>query len=310
MRDGVAIIPIFDQDQTTFYRHSFRDMEFPEFIGKPNQYVMGGFGAYGNPASFHNPIVREMRRHAYPIVKNFLMRHFPDGYYLEQLFDRMCVRRAGTSTTRESWHRDISVKKHQDDRVFGGWINLDDKPQYFSCAIGTHLDHTEKTGFVRNDKPEQTATRVEIPSGHAILFFQDILHQVLPQRQKTDSFRLFQSFRISRQPESLFGQDKIDIWIGDQSTPLLPSGQHPPMYSSNHSSVFLFSGGNNDPLVFSHQFHSQCLISKICNGQKNLGRPYQIVHRFMTSLRDYQLALYPPYTDQDSLLFYPQQLKE
>lgn len=272
---------------------------------------MGGFGAYGNPASFHNPIVREIRRHAYPIVKRFLVGHFPDGYYVEQLFDRMCVRRAGTSTTRESWHRDISVKKHQDDRVFGGWINLDDKPQYFSCAIGTHTDTDDGsgTGFVRNDKPEK-ATRILIPSGHAILFFQDILHQVLPQRQKTDSFRLFQSFRISKEPNPLFGKDRIDKWIEDQATPLLPSGQHPPMYSSNHSSVFLFSDGKNDPILFSSQFRSQCLTHKVCNGQKHGGRSYQIVHRFMTSLHDYQLPLYPPYSNEDALIFYPQQLKE
>ena len=38
---------------------------FPEFVQdgkKPlEMYVMGGFGALGNPASFHNPFVRKLR---------------------------------------------------------------------------------------------------------------------------------------------------------------------------------------------------------------------------------------------------------
>ena len=42
---------------------------------------------------------------------------------LEILFDRFCIRREGTSTTRESWHRDVCTDKLPDDIIIGGCRN-------------------------------------------------------------------------------------------------------------------------------------------------------------------------------------------
>lgn len=335
-QDGVAIVPIFSSVKT--YQDRLKNLQFPEFVDNPIIHVMGGFGGYGNPSSFHNQVVRDMRLEAFPIMKQFFQQQFQKHqnkiikkFYIEQLYDRMCVRKKGSSIPRETWHRDISpmvveltdkkTKEYQvkpDEHVFGGWINLDEESQYFSCSIKTHKDKflmkKKGNGFVLQTKPDSattSSTMVEIPSGHAVVFYQNILHQVLPKKQKKDSFRLFQSFRVvssDTTPQPLHGHDTIEKWIETQATPLLPSGQHPPMYSTNHSSVFLFSGGKNDPLVFSKHLHPICLVSKTCQGEKNKGRSYSIVQRFMTSLHDYQLPLYPPYTQEEKNIFFPQEL--
>ena len=67
-------MPVLDEQKLMRARHDFtRTLQaFPEYKrslhnpdqtagGNPLVYVLGGFAALGNPASFHNPFVREMR---------------------------------------------------------------------------------------------------------------------------------------------------------------------------------------------------------------------------------------------------------
>jgi len=333
-QDGVSIVPLLDQEKTRYYRDQFQNIQFPEFIQHDGHYVMGGFGAYGNPASFHNPIVRELRMETTPPMTQFFKQEFqaafPDKtFYIERLFDRMCVRKKGTTIPKETWHRDLNPmsmvivdKKKKtyiprpNEYIFGGWVNLDDQPQYFSCALSTHTDPIlvkkgrSESGFTAQEKPSKDTqpTKIQVPPGHAIVFFQKILHQVAPQKYKQDSFRQFQLFRIvcsPTTPEPLFPQQTIQKWIHDQATPLLPSGQHPPMFSSNHSSIFLFRGNHHDPIEFSKKIHPKCLKQQTCQSGKNKDKSYKIVQRFMTSLKEYDLPLYPPYTQEETNLFFP-----
>lgn len=336
-QDGVSIVPLLDKERTKYYREGFKNIKFPEFIEHDCQYVMGGFGAYGNPASFHNEIVRELRTETTPIMKQFFrqefQKNFPEQtFYIERLFDRMCVRKQGTTIPKETWHRDLNPmtmipvdqKKKEytprpNEHVFGGWVNLDDEPQYFSCALSTHTNNIivkkgkSESGFIAQENPSNDTkpTKIKIPSGHAIVFYQKILHQVAPQKYRKDSFRQFQLFRIvssETQPEPLFSKEKINKWIDNQATPLLPSGQHPPMYSSNHSSIFLFRGNQNDPIEFSKKINPKCLIQQTCQSGKNKDRQYHIVQRFLTSLRELGLPMYPPYSKEEKQIFFPQQL--
>ena len=46
------------------------------------------------------------------------------GRQLELLFDRFSIRRVGTATSAESWHRDVGGKA-PGDIIYGGWLNLD-----------------------------------------------------------------------------------------------------------------------------------------------------------------------------------------
>src|SRR5580692_4103087 len=93
---------------------------------------------------------------------------------LEQLFDRMCIRRKGTQTSGENWHRDVSAQSLPGDDIFGGWINLDvDRSQYFSCVPGTHVDRdaSQTTGFAKISEDVGVGKEViEIPPGHWIIF--------------------------------------------------------------------------------------------------------------------------------------------
>lgn len=145
---------------------------FPEYkvtdITKPR--VLGGFGAYGNPSSFHNPDVRKIRgiaknealRVCMPLMSELKEKHpskFPDvPFYLFGMFDRLCVRHETYgNVTKEDWHRDTySSTKYasqgekmkpmgESDLMLGGWVNLNStkqemKHQYFNCVPGTHTD--------------------------------------------------------------------------------------------------------------------------------------------------------------------------
>ena len=110
--------------------------------------IIGGFGAVGNPSSYHCRSVRKLRRRAYRAIKAKLQKELTDkGYrYIQLLFDRLSWRSPGTSVGGESFHRDVSPVCEADEisMVTGGWLNLDSTSQYFSCIPGTH---TKKGGY-------------------------------------------------------------------------------------------------------------------------------------------------------------------
>ena len=70
-------------------------------------------------------------------------------YKLEQLFDRMMYCLPGTGPSAESWHRDEAKEAKDSDLLFGGWWNLDETDQIFSCVPKTHNDVTGHAGFAK-----------------------------------------------------------------------------------------------------------------------------------------------------------------
>ena len=134
--------------------------ECPEFKvkGRDAQRVLGGFGALGNPSSFHHPTIRDLRRLikreiTTPLFEAYARQQGLDDARLEMLYDRVCVRaEAFGNVTEETWHRDIyDGAKHglralpstldggkRDDEIFGGWVNLSDQPQRFVGIAGAH----------------------------------------------------------------------------------------------------------------------------------------------------------------------------
>jgi len=138
--------------------------DMPEYRvkGKPAQRVLGGFGALGNPASFHHPTVQELRKNLKAFVSKPLfaalarqtMTPTPADVKLEMLFDRVCVRfKHFGSVSSESWHRDIydgpkfghrSLPEtlndgRAPDEIFGGWLNLSDQNTHFKGIAKSHL---------------------------------------------------------------------------------------------------------------------------------------------------------------------------
>ena len=63
---GAVVIPVMDEESRRWWEQSLYETfdTFPEYRvrGRAVQRVLGGFGAYGNPSSFHDPVIRQFRR--------------------------------------------------------------------------------------------------------------------------------------------------------------------------------------------------------------------------------------------------------
>ena len=272
---------------------------FPEFnqdiFGADDVYVLGAFGAYGNPASFHNPWVRHLRGKIYPLALEALRTVAEPGERFHQLFDRMCLRRAGTAYSGEGWHRDIcsGLNSLPSDKIFGGWVNLDDTPQLFHAVPNSA--RAVGQGFSREEQPEQHQQRsVVIPAGWMVLFRQDILHSVAKIKNSHNSYRLFVGFRLTTSEQPLYDVAKI---VEEQAVPKLPSGQDPPLFSKNHNSCLLhrITVPWSDRLL--KDFMKQ---PRSIRGEHKLVVPMVVRH----GLRHYGVP-YPGYTQQEVEVLLP-----
>ena len=165
-RYGVMCMPILpDAARQRWAQTIWNAMdEFPEYKvrGRQVQRSLGGFGALGNPSSFHHPDVQKWRNRIkkkilMPLFRQYvLLKGFStETTKLEKLYDRINVRcESFGQPTKESWHRDIydgqkyglrDLPRSIDgrhtkypDEIFGGWVNLSDANQHFICIMGSH----------------------------------------------------------------------------------------------------------------------------------------------------------------------------
>jgi hypothetical protein len=243
--DGVVVIPIKRSfvDNRNMFIHS-KHVEFREI--NPELFVIGHYGALGHPTSFHHEEIREIRKKVYLELKEFWKIVCDDSdSNLELLLDRFSIRKKGTKVSAESWHRDVCSVRIKDDFIYGGWINLDDKdsePQYFSCVPKTHLESSNDEGFAKigkddSKKYKDLRVRYKIPAGHIIIFSQNIVHEVISKAYKTDTYKLYIGWRVTKQTESLF-KENITEAIPNQGLIRIPSGQIPEMFTKNHRRFF------------------------------------------------------------------------
>lgn len=367
---GVAVIRVFDEDRRREWNHRlFSAMdEFPEYIrtGRDVQRVLGGFGALGNPSSFHHPAVRELRRymkrtHILPLFDRYARAKFRSDagdVRVETLFDRLCVRYAPfRSPTDEVWHRDVysggehnlrdlphTLPGNERDIIVGGWTNLDHRDQAFVGLVNTHEDDLGGAGGFDVFTPEQikkyrfpqrlaaqapgegrTGTygttircneegEIIVPPGHAVLFLQRLVHSVKSGKQPdTPALRVFHGYRLTREAVPLFDLEGV---LRNGSVPRIPSGQVPPMYSSNHYSFM------TNP---SHAFHAwarttfrpECLFKRTSSkgvryhtpGSEDDRNPAANVGRYMPSLAE--MGLWTDeyaYSQDDVAVLSPQRL--
>ena len=335
---GIITVPILDTKELrekvnkecketvkTFPEYN-RDTKNPTLTKNGNKvvYTLGGFGAMGNPSSFHNPLVRKLREwcmsKVVPILRDYIKRKYKKDaskYRLESLIDRFSIRREGTAPTKESWHRDVTKDMEKGEIIFGGWINLDvDNSQYFSCVPTTHNDIEPwniKSGFDIFPKKAHSSLKdrsvlTEIPPGNLVIFPQHIAHEVMSKKNKKDSYRLYMGWRLTKRSNSLY--NNVDTVI-KQDVIKLPSGQGPPLYAANHMSFFLNKQITIDP---THKklkqnlkewsvdtFKSKLLVDKI----NKKGETYTVIPRFMKSLKDYNFKLYPKYDKDEKKIIIP-----
>lgn len=202
-------------------------------------FVLGAFGAFGNPASFHSKEIYALRYILFHKLK-FLFKNVDPSRKLEMLFDRLAIRREGASVSGESFHRDTCSLMSTDDNIYGGWINLDDtETQYFSCVPGTHTC-AGRGGFERI-QGDYKATKIKLPvkPKQVLIFNQNIIHEIFKQKIKKTNIRLYLGWRHTYSDLPLLSDPKdpqknIDKVLKDQIVPVLPSGDVPFMYSKQH----------------------------------------------------------------------------
>ena len=327
-KTGVVTINLIQSKDIKEYQTEFKNTlkKFPEYLSEtPNNHVLGGFAALGNSASFHNPFVRKLRKMAYDKLVNHplfitVVKRNNIKYNIEQLVDRMMFRQKGMSPPAESWHRDVmpSDKLREGDELYGGWINLDSKSQYFSCLLGSHLGIDPSnidSGFATVPKDDVKAlgkykTKVEILPGSIVIFPQYILHEVVNTKKKYDMMRLFTGWRFTTSRKSL--HKNMKKMLKNQEPIPLPGGMKPPLYAKNHMSYFL----NKQFIIDSKKtkmstiewsndtFKPSLLVTKI---DKN-GNNYQIIPRYMKGLKELGLTMYDDYSNEELKMYKPQSI--
>lgn len=311
--DGLIVIPVLSAQSLAKWRREITDdiSNFPEFTNgtEIKDTILGGFSALGNPSSFHCPAVRKLRAIIHAPVSKFFVDWKPRaGRKLEQIVDRLMVRPAGRTPSAESFHRDICPKKSAGDAVYGGWICLDDKPQYFSCCPGSHLDTPTdgKTGFASISKEEAKvwktrSVKVEVPPGHLLVFCEDIVHELNATKLKYDSFRLFCGWRLTHSSEPLLpGTLKT---FEDQGVMQLKSHQFPRVFPK-----LLWVNWKSKLTPFDKSLKTECRVKVKC---KKSGQEYVLPHELnghMKSLRELGLGMYPAYGEAELRKHVPQVL--
>jgi hypothetical protein len=336
-RLGVITIPVIDPREIKDLRNKFMDTlrGFPEYKRNPENanldgsgntlvYVLGGFAALGNPASFHNDLVRDLRRKCKKaviplfkeLINSYVDKKLRTETKLEMLFDRMMYRQKSQQPSAESWHRDVIPPKliQDNDDLFGGWLNLDEDDQYFSCIPGSHLGIRQKElkeGFATIPKEEVDVVgayryRFRVPPGHMIVFPQYILHEVVSQKSEKNMMRIFTGWRTTISTDYLHPGTKERI--GAQAVMPLPSGQIPPMFAANHGSFFRSKQfkpiPNTSHKVSTIEWSVNTFLEELLDKRKDY-----IIPRFLTSLKEYNLPMYTEYTEEETALYRPQKIK-
>jgi len=242
--DGILVVKILTDTEIEKISKKIRRIKPIEFKKEYNgPYVLGGFGAFGHPSSFHHPFIKSLRKLIKRRLVEMVFKDFCPGRKLEMLFDRLCERKKDYGLpTRESWHQDVYTS--DSDIIFGGWLNLDPvdfDPQAFLGLKGTQSVRCKSTtGFSKITSEEdikrydQTLVqqgKILVPPGSIILIQQGIVHCINPTVPVESSFRLFTGFRVTDSEKSLFDNSKVFEYLG---VPKIPSGQIPTIYARMH----------------------------------------------------------------------------
>lgn len=288
---------------------------FPEYAEHDiHQLVMGGFAALANPASFHNMTVRELRRLAHERVRPWaacLAKELaPTGaavWNFEQIIDRLMIRNPGTAPSAEAWHRDESPSACEGDVILGGWWNLDDAQNTFTCVPGTHKDLHGDGGFAKiNDKAlisqyAERAAKVAVPPGSILLFRANIVHCIEPTKLKYMSYRLFTGWRLTRKSTCLDAE--LPQRLKHQAIIKIKSDQLPPMYATLH-----LVNWRPRLVEFAKVLKEACQEDYTVKTGPQAGTTMRIPQRFLKSLSEYGFALYPEYTQAELAMHSPQPL--
>jgi hypothetical protein len=292
----------------------------PEFKQPTDTFVLGGFSALGNPSSFHNLTVRELRQQAFsellPLFSQTIDR-LSGGrqqWKLEQLIDRVLYRKTSLVPPKESWHRDESPLSKQGDIIFGGWWNLtSNHKDLFSCVPRTHQQafggllrqSSTQSGFTPikdEDMTEIYSKRkklVSVPPGCILIFNQLLVHEILAKKLRVDLLRVFLCWRLTQSSEPLIAN--ISHLLEEQAVVPLKSGQIPPLYAKLH-----WTNWRSKIVEFTEEnVQGACTEMKQVKSGKDAGENVVVVHQHMRSLTAYAFPKYPDYSREEASLYKP-----
>lgn len=186
--------------------------------------VEPGFGCCPLPSSMHRPESRTLHgaliSQVFEPLARALVSRVPDvraflgegrTAYFAYMYDRWCQRSPGVKPTKEGVHRDLSPDAFSAARnmlVFGGFVAAEGD-QLFTCYRATHFvgrpDASAGVGFATLSKDDANRIKsgmadrraaILVPEGHALVFFENILHEVVGRPYRHRITRLFTAFAV------------------------------------------------------------------------------------------------------------------
>ena len=279
---------------------------FREFIDPKGQVGIGSYGGLGNPSSVHSDMIRTLRGKLVRIQQEVLRGVYGLDWFYQSMLERVSCRYPGTKVTLDPWHRDCTVDYsdgiNDQVKVFGGWFNMDTRPQYFSCVPGSQNEPDPSGGFNKLRKEDAAiykarAACIEVPPGHMLMMHELIVHRIWPSKVPADgpsSWRLYLKCKLSRNCVSAYPMHDVLETIRTQGVPRL-----------NHKQLFFPSYA---------QLHMACHQEKLMDFSNNVkplfrteeGRGF--VKRKMTSLLDAGEELFAAYTADEITQLTPTKL--
>lgn len=298
--NGVSVYPIPDGLLQNFNIQKYLQ-EQKEYINIDDntEFIISNFGAHGNPSSQHHPLVRDFRMKMFHFLKRSLESDAEySGKYLQCLPDRFSQRFRKPS--KEAWHKDVSIDRNvfTNSKILGGWANLDETDQFFSCIIGSHLEPAPGEGFAALSKDNKKLykarrTIVRIPPGHAISFDETVTHEIADVKLTGVSRRLYMKYHISSDSRSAFDVDVIRRAVETQGLFQMNQWNSMPMYEKIHPMFWnaqLVEFGKNIKPVF---------LAK----PNKKGNVY--VQRYMISLLEAGVGMFPEYREEEIEILFP-----
>lgn len=230
----------------------------------------------------------------------------------EMHHERVVYRRAGSTTSAESYHRDESRAAASSDVIFGGWINVGVSDNFFSCVPGTHvaLRPARGKGFAKITASEVSAQKyasrlrvVVVPPGHILVFYEHIVHIVHPATVKVgqEVLRQHLGWRITDSSFPLTAD--VDARISEQAVMPLKSGQMPPMYPTSY---WNYPKQRDQLEVYSRlNISPRLLISRSPKQGLQAGRKYRVVPRYLPSSLKLGHLLQRAYSDDERQCYKP-----
>lgn len=298
--NGVSVYPIPYELLQNFNikKYLYEQKEYIR-IDDNTEFIISNFGAHGNPSSQHHPEVRDFRLGIFNFLKRAL-ENDPEftGKYLQCLPDRFSQRFKKPS--KEAWHKDVSIDYDifTNSKILGGWANLDETDQFFSCIIGSHLEATPGEGFAKlsadNKKLYKARkTLVRIPPGHAISFDEKITHEIADVKLIGVSRRLYMKYHISSDSRSAFDENVIRRAIQTQGLFQMNQWNSMPMYEKIHPMFW-----NAQLIEFGKNIKPEFLAKP-----NKKGNVY--VQRYMISLLEAGVGMFPEYRQEEIEILFP-----